>query len=148
MSKERNEQLLDAWLRLSISINNARLVSELPYNEALICNILYRNQLQNPEKKLTATDLCSETRMQKSQMNRTLNSMEEKNLIIRKRSGKDKRQVFVLLNMNQTEIYEKQHKKVLKIVDTLIEKIGTEKAEQTLELFTMIAEIAEEVISC
>ena len=67
-----NEALLGAWLRLSTSINNSRLVTELPYNESLICNVLYRNDLLHNEKKLTATELCAETKILKSQMNRSL----------------------------------------------------------------------------
>lgn len=143
---DRNEEVLDAWLRLSIAVNNERVVSDMPYNEALICNILYRNQIHNPIRRFTATELCAVTRMQKSQMNRTLNNMEEKNIIRRERSSADKRQVFISLDMEQVEIYRKQHRKILQIVDTLIEKLGEEKADQALELFTMIADIAEEVM--
>ncbi len=39
-----NEELLEAWLRLSTILCNDRIVSEMPYNEALICNILHRRQ--------------------------------------------------------------------------------------------------------
>lgn len=41
-----NEELLSAWLRLSNTICNERIVTQLPYNEALICNIL-NNQRKN-----------------------------------------------------------------------------------------------------
>ena len=143
MKKNMNEELLDAWLKLSVAINNEKVVSDMPYNEALICNILYRNQIHDPLKKLTATDLCNATKMQKSQMNRTLNSMEEKSLIVRERSELDKRQVFVSLNMEQNEIYERQHVKILEIIDSLTERLGEEKSKQALQLFTMITNIAE-----
>lgn len=72
-----HESLLNSWLRLSTSINNARLVSEMTYNESLICNILY-NQSKTVNKYLTATDLCRMTNMLKSQMNRTLTQLEKK----------------------------------------------------------------------
>lgn len=146
MKKNMNEELLDAWLKLSVAINNEKVVSDMPYNEALICNILYRNQIHDPLKKLTATDLCNATKMQKSQMNRTLNSMEEKSLIMRERSELDKRQVFVSLNMEQNEIYERQHVKILEIIDSLTERLGEEKSKQALQLFTMITNIAEEIM--
>lgn len=32
------------WMQLSLAINNERVVSGLPYNEFLICSILYWNQ--------------------------------------------------------------------------------------------------------
>ena len=64
---------------------------------------------------ITATELCEKTNMQKSLMNRTLNSMEKKGLIFRRRSEKDKRQVYVSMNMENAEVYERQHKNVLKV---------------------------------
>ena len=142
-----NEKVLGAWLKLSTTICNERLVSELPYNETLICGILHRNAVENPDNQITATELCEKTNIQKSQMNRTLNSMEEKGLIIRKRSAKDKRQVFVSMNMENAAIYEKQHKKVLDIVDTVLEKVGKEKAEEIIQLFTLISKKAKEVVN-
>ena len=42
--RDRNEQILDAWIHLTTAINNERIVSEMPLNEALICRILYKNQ--------------------------------------------------------------------------------------------------------
>ena len=141
-----NEKVLNAWLRLSTTICNERLVSELPFNESFICGILHHNALEHPEKKMTATELCEETNMQKSLMNRTLNSLEKKGLICRKRSEKDKRQVFVSINMENAEIYERQHKSVLQLVETMVEKVGKEKAEEIVQLFTLISNKAKEVM--
>ena len=61
-----NEKVLNAWLRLSTTICNERIVSEMPYNESLICGILHHNALAHPEKKITATELCEKTNIQKS----------------------------------------------------------------------------------
>lgn len=139
-----NENLLDAWLRLSISVNNPRLVTEITYNESLICNILYKNA-HNPEKMLTATDLCKMTNMLKSQMNRTLNQLEERKLITRERSTIDKRQVFVSMNMDQCRVYETQHEQILQILDAVIEKLGTEQAQNAIQILNAISEVAEQL---
>ena len=88
-----NEALLKTWLRLSTSIINNRLVSEMSYNESLVCSILYPNTKMG--MYMTATELCHFTKMLKSQMNRTLNILEEKKLILRRRSDTDKRQVMI-----------------------------------------------------
>ncbi len=141
-----NEKVLSAWMKLSTSICNEKIVSEMPYNESVICGILHRNAMENPDKKITATELCEKTNMQKSQMNRTLNVMEKKGLIYRKRSEKDRRQVFVSMNMENAQIYECQHKKILHVVDKLLDKVGKEKAEEIVQLFTLISNKAKEVI--
>ena len=141
-----NEKLLNAWLKLSTSICNERIVSELPYNESLVCGILHESAKEHPEERITATDLCEKTNIQKSQMNRILNALEEKKLIFRKRSEKDKRQVFVSFNMENAEVYERQHKNILRVVDDIIEKVGKEKADEIVQLFTLISNKAKEVI--
>lgn len=138
-----NEQILDAWIQLTTVIDNNRIVSEMPLNEALICRILS----ERGEKNITATYLCELTKMQKSQMNRTLTSMEEKGWIERKRSEEDKRQIFITLNEEKSAFYREQHEHVLKVVEKLIACIGEEKATQALELFTLISKIAEEELS-
>lgn len=138
-----NEDFLTAWLRLSTSINNPRIVSELTYNESLICNILY-NQLRNTsETRLTATDLCNATKMLKSQMNRTLNALESKNLITKERSSSDKRLIYITMNIEQVNLYRKQHEKILNIIDAAIQRLGKEKALKTIEVFNSISDLAD-----
>lgn len=141
-----NEELLSVWLKLSTTVNNERVVSDIPFNESLIYNILYRNQQEHPDRKLTATDLCQATRILKSQMNRTLNSMEEKGFITRERSTEDKRQVYVTLNAKQAELYINQHAKILKVLDAIIDKMGQEKISQTIELLTQVTEVAAQIL--
>lgn len=140
-----NEILLAAWLRISTSINNSRLVSEMSYNESLICNILYQNHLNGNQTPITATDLCQSTKMLKSQMNRTLNQLEAKNMITRVRSEQDKRQVYISLNLEQAESYEKQHQQILSILDRVIGELGREKAIEAAHLFNDISNIADEI---
>ena len=91
---KKNEQVLEAWLQMTTVINNERITPDLPYNESMICRYLYQNQDIN----VTATDLCNYMRMQKSQMNRTLTSMEKKGLITRIRSEQDTRKIYITLN--------------------------------------------------
>lgn len=142
---QTNEALLGAWLRLSTSINNSRLVTDLPYNESLICNILYRNELTQPDKLLTATELCSETKILKSQMNRILEQMEEKHLIFRERSPKDKRKIFIRLNHAPESAYFEQHKKILTIMDSVIEKLGEGKSRIVVRTLNDISDVADEL---
>ena len=141
-----NEELLNAWLRVSTSIVNSRIVSELTYNETLVCNVLYRCRLEGRERPLTATDLCGMTNMLKSQMNRTLNLLEGRGLIIRQRSTEDKRQVFVFFNADRSEAYETQHSRILKLLDGIIEELGEEKAGEVVQSLLHIAQIADGIL--
>lgn len=142
--KQKIEEVLNAWLYLSITVSNNRLVSDMPLNEAVICHLLYRSQIHQPDIPMTATDLCRATKMLKSQMNRTLQSMEDKGLIYRERSSADKRQVFVFIN-HDSPLYQTMHKKALMLVEQFMDQIGMEKADDIIRLFTIIADTADEV---
>lgn len=141
-----NEALLGAWLRLSISINNSRVVSEISYNESLICNILYRNSLEKNGQNLTATDLCRETRILKSQMNRILTQLEQKKLIVRERCSEDKRKVFIRLTSDQSNAYLTQHAQILELLDAIIEKLGKDQTADVIRALNDISDAADEVI--
>ena len=143
----KSESLLNAWLRLSTSVINPRLVSEISYNESLVCNILYNNYCENPEKKITATDLCNQTKMLKSQMNRTLNLLEKKNIIVKERSQEDKRQIWISFNLENAQLYKTQHERILKLVDTIIAQVGEEQTSEAIKLITALADAADNVIN-
>ena len=130
---------------LSTSINNSRLTSDMPYKESLICNILYRNSMDTPERLLTATDLCSMTKMLKSQMNRTLNNMETQGLIRRERSGSDKRAVYVYLQVEAIPRYLREHTHVLNIVDAVCGALGKEDAKTLAALMQKAASVVSEI---
>ncbi len=136
-----NERMLSAWLRLTTVISNERLVSKMPYNEARICNILSQSA---PDMPLTATDLCEKTKMVKSQMNRTLNSMEEKGLIYKEHSATDRRKVYVYLSPSHQSVFEEEHASSLRLVDSLLTKFGRKKAETLVDELNEISSIAEE----
>ena len=139
---KQNEQVLEAWLQMTTVINNERITPDLPYHESMICRYLYQNQDIN----VTATDLCNYTRMQKSQMNRTLTSMEKKELITRIRSEQDTRKIYITLNDSMLKIYKTQHEKILKIVDELFDKIGYERQSEVIKLFDLITQTAKEML--
>ena len=134
-----NERILSAWLKMILAVDSERVVSQLSYNESIICNVLYTNI----HDEMTATELCTITNMQKSLMNRTLKSLEEKELIKRTRSIKDKREIVIQFIDNQNSLYMKQHKKTLEYVDKIIEHFGN-KTEEVINIFEMIASIAKE----
>jgi len=141
------EELLCAWLRLSTSIDNSRVVSELSLNETLVCNALYRHRLTDSDSPLTATDLCARTKMLKSQMNRTLNMLEAKDMITRQRSTTDRRQVFITLNDRNLELYHQQHRRILHILEKISAELGEESIGEIIDLFNRISDIADDVLS-
>ena len=139
---KNNERLLSAWRRLSVIVCNERVVSDMPYNEALICSLL----VKAGECRMTATELCEKTKMFKSQMNRTLHSLEEKGMLERRRSSADKRRIDLSLTAAGREAYEKEHARILKLVDAVIEKFGGEKTETLIDCLESVSSAADEIL--
>ncbi len=139
-----NEAMLNTWLRLSTALSNERIVKNMPYKEALICNILDQS---GDDRPLTATDLCQKTKMLKSQMNRTLNDMEQKGLIVREACRTDRRKAYVHLNPAHADAFEEEHRKNLRLVDSILTHYGREKAETMMREMNALTDAIDEVLS-
>lgn len=136
-----NEELLFAWLQVGSVIDNQRLVTHLPFNEALVCGILCRA----PEP-LTASELCARTRILKSQMNAILGSLEKKGFLARTQSPHDKRRVQLTLLPAGVERYNASHSRTLALVDRLIEELGEDRAAVLVELLQKSAASFQKIL--
>ncbi|MDD7281116.1 MAG: MarR family winged helix-turn-helix transcriptional regulator [Erysipelotrichaceae bacterium] len=135
---ELSEKLIETWNTISYILKPERLFRDLSYNEQTICSLLYRAQ-----KEMTATDLIEQTSLLKSQMNKIMNSLEQKDVIQRIRSEEDKRKIVVELTDYGKEIYRKEHQSVLEISNHIIEQLGTKKSEQLISLMEEALDIIE-----
>ena len=123
---QAGDKLLDAWLDLSSTLWNTRIVNSMTYNEAHIMGILLRFSSQ--EHPLTATDLIRRTRLLKSQMNKILTSLENQGYITRLRAKEDKRLIHIHLTPAGKTAYLEEHKGVEDILRQLVEKLGAERS--------------------
>lgn len=139
-----NEELLAAWLRLGTVIDNQRLVDDPPFNEVLVCGLLLR--AQEAGQSLTASDLCAETRILKSQMNAILHSLEKKGFLRRQRSQTDLRQVELSLLPEGAERYRESHCKTLALVDRLIDSMGQDAIETLVPLLLQAADSFDRIL--
>lgn len=138
-----NEELLAAWLTLTSVVNNERIVSTIPFNEAHVCNLLYRRRQQSPDTYLTATELCAQTRILKSQMNKVLSSLEKKGMIERFPAPDDRRKAYIRLREENLSAFEAVHAHSLRLVDHAIERLGEDDARQLAVLLPRVAEIID-----
>ena len=125
-SLHAGDKLLDAWLSLTSTLWNTRIVQSMTYNEAHVMGILLRHS--TPEEPLTATDLIRRTHLLKSQMNKILSTLESKVHIIRLRAKSDRRMAHVLLTEEGKAAYLTEHESVEIILNQLIDRIGAERA--------------------
>lgn len=141
------EELLSVWLRLTSVIDNQRLAvsqtvpggkAPLPFNEAMVCGLLVRAQEQG--HCLTASDLCRQTRILKSQMNAILRSLERKGALSRRRSDGDRRQIELRLLPEGMTLYQEGHRRIRMLAGRLISEMGEEKIRILLPLLRQAAD--------
>ncbi len=119
------DRLLAAWLSLTSTLWNKRLVSTLTYNEAHVLGILLR--AEDTGRTCTATTLIAETRLLKSQMNKVLTTLEGKGFLLRTRSDADKRVILIRLTDAGRAAYLAEHEHIAAILDRLIDALGEDK---------------------
>lgn len=122
------EDLLTSWLCLTASVRNERLVRSMTFREVFICNILFHAETDQLEE-ITATTIVQRTGILKSQVNKILEDMEREGLIMRVRSPKDKRFVFLHLTDLGKEKYQEEHKHILRIMEHLLAELGDDEAK-------------------
>lgn len=133
-----NEDLLFTWLQVCNVIDNQRLMTDLPFNEAMVCGLLLR--AQRAGAPLTASDLCAETRILKSQMNTILHSLEAKGFLLRQRSQSDLRRIELYLLPLGQEHYMEAHSRILALVDRLVAAMGEESVRTLVPLLRQATE--------
>lgn len=127
------EELLQAWIDMSMRIRGNRLVSGFSFNEIIICRMLYQQQTQGGTP-LTATDLCRRMQLLKSQVNKLLTNLERNGMIQRVRSERDRRKMEIRLRPGGEEAYLTAHKRIVKIMSYVIARLGRDDAQRLTAL--------------
>jgi len=137
------EQLLSAWMRMSTFIRGNRILSELSFNEIMVCGLLQR-QRDSGTSPLTATELCARTNLLKSQINHILTSLEGRGLIRRVRSIGDKRVIRIYLTEAGRELYEAEHARVMEILNQVYLELGQEKTRELTQLISRATDVVDD----
>lgn len=122
MARDQIELLLQSWLNMELSIRGNRVLTEMSFNEMIVCNYVLR--YRKHKEQLTAADLCDRMHMLKSQMNTMIADMERRGYVRRVRSISDRRKSYVELTEAGEDEYRKEHQLIIKISQAIIDEIG------------------------
>ena len=144
MTPNAGDRLLDAWLFLTSTLWNTRLVSSMTYNECHILGILLRRK-DDPQPQ-TATTLIAHTHLLKSQMNKVLTTLESKGFITRERAQHDRRLVYVRITPEGEAAYIQEHVHIDAVLQKVIDRIGEEKALAVSAELKQITAVLDEIL--
>ncbi len=137
MSNEHKaEKLIKAWVTLSGIIKNCRVTKGLMYNEAIVMMLVYHRYKIDGEGIISIKEITSETKMLKSLVNRTVNSLEKKGFLERCESenASDKRMVYVKCVKDKLDKYLIIHNGSLDIANIIMETIGPEDTDAFIRI--------------
>lgn len=134
------EKLLRNWLLLSRIIKNDRIVETIPYSEALVLALL----LPEYPDDVLLKNLIHDSKMLKSQINRTISSLLQKKWIEKKSCLDDRRCLKIRMTEKGFQVIEEIRQSVLQISRNIVQSIGMEDAEKLNEIFEKIIRAAEE----
>ena len=138
------EQLLQAWLDMSLMIRGNRLITGFSLNEMVICRILYERREQGGEA-VTATELCRRMQLLKSQINKILTTMEKDGTIERVRSESDRRKIEIHLREEGLRRYVDEHERILQIIGHVRSRLGAAQADQLTRLMNETVKAVREM---
>ena len=133
---DKHLSLIQAWIGLSGMLKNSRFTKELPYGESIVMLQLY----QAGDAPLSIKQITESTRMLKSQVNRTINSLEEKGLLFRCPGDGDRRLGYVRANPERMDIFLQVHRSSMAIADHISNIIGAEDTEHFIRIVNKLAQ--------
>lgn len=138
MEHKTEEGLITAWVQLTGVLKNTRITKGLVYNESIVMLVAYRKYQQDGMGLVSFKELVRETRMLKSLVNRTIDSLVEKQMLVRC-EGKDKRTTFVRLIPENLDAFLEVHESSLALAHRMLELIGEEDAQAFIRIAQKIA---------
>lgn len=139
MNREKlEESLITAWVRLTGVLKNTRITQGMNYNEAIVMLIVYNRFRKDGEGLTPFKEIVRETKMMKSLVNRTIDSLVKKELLERC-EGTDKRTTFLRPVKNNLDEYLKVHEQSLELARSIISIIGAEDAQTFINVSEKIS---------
>jgi DNA-binding MarR family transcriptional regulator len=139
-NNEKTLELLRSWVQLSGILKNSRFTKELPYNEAIVMLMLYEKYQMDGRGILSVKEITSSTRMLKSLVNRTINSLEAKGLLARCQGEGDRRIGYVRCVEEKLGVFLQVHASSMEIADHIRQIIGPEDTEAFIRIVYKLSE--------
>lgn len=137
MEQPLEEQVITAWVRLTGLLKNTRITKGMVYNEAIVMLFAYNRYREDGIGVISFKEIVTETRMLKSLVNRTIDSLVAKGYLARC-EGKDKRTTFVRIRPENIGEYLDVHEQSLSLASHMIGIIGREDAEAFVRIVNKI----------
>lgn len=146
-NKNLDERVLTAWIGLNGLLKDSQMTQGLTYNEAITMKLVYDRYRADGEGRTPIQYIIKQTRMLKSQVNRTLNTLCAQGYLVRERDAEDARNLFVRPIPDRLEDFLAVHRRSLSIVQAVIHIIGENDAAEFVRICGKLSDAAPELSS-
>ena len=133
--EDKSLALIRSWVQLSGILKNSRFTKGLPYNEAIVMLQLF----EAGDTPISIKEITNHTRMLKSQVNRTLNALEAKGLIVRCEGEGDRRVCYVRAVKEKLDVFLQVHASSMEIAKNISDIIGPEDTDNFIRIVDKLA---------
>lgn len=137
--EELQERMLSAWIGLNGMLKDSRMTQDLTYNEAIVMKLVYDQYKADGVGQTTMRHIVKETRMVKSLVNRTVDSLCAQGYLHKERDETDARNLFVLPQAERLEDFLAVHRHSLQMVQSVIDVIGQEYAQAFVHMYEKLS---------
>ena len=131
------EELLRAYINMSVNIKENRLLSDLSFNEIMVMNLIV-------EEERSFKELEERLNILKSQLNRIINDLKAKGLAETYIPLNDKRKLIIKKGHN-IELYNTEHERMLRLMSLVKNKLGEADFKKLIELLNETTNIIKGV---
>lgn len=146
-NKNLDERVLTAWIGLNGLLKDSQMTQGLTYNEAITMKLVYDRYRADGEGRTPIQYIIKQTRMLKSQVNRTLNTLCAQGYLVRERDAEDARNLFVRPIPDRLEDFLAVHRRSLSIVQAVIHIIGENDAAEFVRICGKLSDAAPKLSS-
>ncbi|HQM97418.1 MAG TPA: MarR family transcriptional regulator [Clostridia bacterium] len=137
-----NEELLNAIHKFTITLRRKRMSADVAFHEFVVLrNILMIQTERN--NSIYPSDLSDKLNLSRSYVTAVLNSLENKNFILRTLDTSDRRRILVRITDKGRHIFDDMAAKELEQADILISGLTNEKTLNLILLLNQASEILE-----
>lgn len=146
-NKDLEERVLTAWIGLNGLLKDSQMTQGLTYNEAVTMKLVYDRYRADGEGRTPVQYIIRQTRMLKSQVNRTLNTLCAQGYLVKERDAEDARILFVRPVPDRLVDFLTVHRRSLSIVQAIIHIIGEADAAEFVRICGKLSAAAPELSS-
>ena len=131
--EQLQESLITAWVRLTSTLKNTRITQGMNYNEAIVMLLAYNRYREDGTGLISFKEIVQETKMLKSLVNRTIDSLVRKGHLERC-EGEDKRTTFVRPVRDNLDDYLQVHNQSLELAQSIIALVSKEEVQTFVKI--------------